>query len=83
MEPFPKIKSIVQLYDLLPGNERIITDVLRDLVRENLPGHCKEKISYNVPFFYGKKAFASFGRPLYRGAELKKACYWGFGTAIN
>jgi hypothetical protein len=52
---FPKIKSLVQLYDLLPENERIITDVLRQIVKENLPVSCKEKISYNVPFFYGKK----------------------------
>lgn len=52
--PF-KIKSIVQLYDLLPENERIITDVLRQIIKETLPAYCKEKISYNVPFFYGNK----------------------------
>lgn len=52
---FPKIKSLVQLYDLLPENERIITDVLRQIIKENLPSSCKEKISYNVPFFYGNK----------------------------
>jgi hypothetical protein len=50
-----KIKSIVQLYESLPENERVIMDVLRQLVKENLPAGCKEKISYNVPFFYGKK----------------------------
>jgi Domain of unknown function (DU1801) len=53
---FPnKIKSLVQLYDLLPENERIILDVLRQIVKETLPEYCKEKISYNVPFFYGNK----------------------------
>ena len=52
---FPKIKSLVQLYALLPENERIITDVLRQIIKENLPDYCKEKISYNVPFFYGNK----------------------------
>ncbi len=50
-----KIKSLVQLYELLPENERVITDVLRQIVKENLPAGCKEKIAYNVPFFYGKK----------------------------
>lgn len=30
-------------------------DVLRQIIRENLPSTCKEKIAYNVPFFYGKK----------------------------
>ena len=50
-----KIRSIVDLYDLLPENERIIVDVLRQLIIDHLPADCKEKISYNVPFFYGKK----------------------------
>ena len=52
---FPKIRSLIQLYDLLTENERIITDVLRHIIKENLPAYCKEKISYNIPFFYGKK----------------------------
>lgn len=50
-----KIISLVQLYALLPENERLITDVLRQIVKENLPAGCKEKIAYNVPFFCGKK----------------------------
>lgn len=53
---FPKIKSLVQLYNVLPTEERIITDVLRQIVNENLPAYCKEKISYNVPFFYGNRS---------------------------
>jgi Domain of unknown function (DU1801) len=50
-----KIKSLLELYEVLPENERIIVDVLRQIITENLPVTCKEKISYNVPFFYGKK----------------------------
>ena len=50
-----KIKSLSQLYDLLPENELMTVDILRQLIIENLPAHCKEKISYNVPFFYGNK----------------------------
>jgi len=46
---------MVDLYGLLPENERIIVDVLRQLIIDHLPAYCKEKISYNVPFFYGKK----------------------------
>ncbi|MEO7043679.1 MAG: hypothetical protein ABI091_00125 [Ferruginibacter sp.] len=53
---FPKIKSVMQLFELLPVEERIITDVLRQIVIENLPAYCKEKISYNVPLFFGNKA---------------------------
>jgi hypothetical protein len=51
----PKIKSLLQLFELLPENERIIVDVLRQIIIENLPAGCKEKISYNVPFFSGNK----------------------------
>jgi len=54
MKPF-KINSLVQLFTMLPENERIIVDVLRQIVIENLPSYCKEKMSFNVPFFYGKK----------------------------
>jgi len=50
-----KIKSILQLYEMLPEMELMIVDVLRSLVKDTLPDYCKEKISYNVPFFYGKK----------------------------
>ncbi len=50
-----KIKSLLQLNDHLTANEQIILDVLRQIITENLPSYCKEKISYNVPYFYGNK----------------------------
>jgi hypothetical protein len=50
-----KITSLVQLFDRLPENERIIVDVLRQIISENLPNYCKEKLAFNVPFFYGHK----------------------------
>jgi hypothetical protein len=50
-----KIRSLVQLFDMLPENERIIVDVLREIVLDTLPSYCKEKISFNVPYFYGNK----------------------------
>jgi hypothetical protein len=50
-----KIKSILQLYDAVPEHERIMVDVLRQIISSHLPAYCKEKISYNVPFFYGNK----------------------------
>lgn len=57
MKPQPSIKinSLVQLFELLPEEERIIVDVLRQIIRNNLPVTFKEKISYNVPFFYGRR----------------------------
>lgn len=50
-----KIISIPQLYEVLPEPERLILDVLRQIVKANLPATYKEKISFNVPFFYGKR----------------------------
>ncbi len=51
-----KITSLLQLYELLPDNERMIVDVLREIIKEQLPANGREKISYNVPFFYGNKS---------------------------
>lgn len=50
-----RIRTLLQLYEAIPEQERIIVDVLRQIINENLPGYCKEKISFNVPFFYGNK----------------------------
>ena len=50
-----KIKSLTQFFDQLTEEERIIVDVLRQIILEQLPPYCREKISYNVPYFYGKR----------------------------
>ena len=38
----------------LPDNELVIVEFLRDLVFECIP-HCKERLSYNVPYYYGNQ----------------------------
>lgn len=43
-------QSVVEFIDYLPNEEREITLILRDLIRETLP-QCSEKLSYNVPFY--------------------------------
>jgi hypothetical protein len=50
-----KITSLLNLFDRLPANERIIVDVLRQIIIENLPPYCKEKLAFNVPYFHGKR----------------------------
>jgi hypothetical protein len=50
-----KIKNLSELYDFLPETERLIVDILRQIISENLPAYCNEKISYNVPYFYGHR----------------------------
>ena len=75
---FPKIRSHVELYDLLPENERIITDVLRHIIKENLPAYCNEKISYNVPFFYGNKGICIIWPANVPRGGVKKGVLLGF-----
>lgn len=75
---FPKIRSLVQLYELLPENERVITDVLRQIIKDNLPAYCKEKISYNVPFFYGKKGICIIGPATVPRGGIRNGVLFGF-----
>ena len=80
-----KIKSLVQLYDLLPENEKIIVDVLRHIVIDTLPAYCKEKISFNVPYFYGKKGICIIWPSAVPGGGIKKGVLLGFwhGNKLN
>lgn len=50
-----KIRSLVEFWDRLPDNERIIVDILRQIILENIPPTCKEKLSWNVPFYQGRR----------------------------
>lgn len=73
-----KIKSITQLYDLLPENERILVDVLRGIIKETLPPSCKEKISFNVPYFYGRKGICIIWPATIPRGGIKQGVLLGF-----
>ena len=73
-----KIKSILQLYDAIPEHQRIIVDVLRAIVAEQLPAYCKEKISYQVPFFYGHKGICIIWPAAVPRGGIKKGVLFGF-----
>jgi hypothetical protein len=73
-----KIRSLVQLYELLPEEERIITDVLRQVIADALPAYCKEKISYNVPFFYGNRSICLVWPSTIPRGGIKKGVLLGF-----
>jgi hypothetical protein len=75
---FPKVKSIVQLYELITEGEKIIVDVLRQIVSENLPAYCKEKISYNVPFFYGNRSICIIWPASIPRGGIKEGVLLGF-----
>jgi Domain of unknown function (DU1801) len=73
-----KIKSPLQLLDILPENERIIVDILRQIIIENLPPYCKEKISFNVPYFYGKKGICIIWPATVPRGGIKEGVLLGF-----
>jgi hypothetical protein len=73
-----KIRSVVELFEMLPERERIIVDVLRQIILENLPSYCKEKISYNVPFFYGKKGICIIWPATIPRGGIQKGVLLGF-----
>jgi hypothetical protein len=73
-----KITSLSALYDLMPDHERIMVDVLRQLIKESLPGYCREKISYNVPFFYGNKGICIIWPATIPRGGIKSGVLLGF-----
>jgi len=81
----PKIQSFAHLYELLPDNERLIVDVLRVLITSNLPPYCKEKISFNVPYFYGNKGICIIWPSTIPRGGIKKGVLLGFwyGNKLN
>src|SRR5258706_6781862 len=73
-----KIKSLLELFEILAEYEPIIVKVLRQIILENLPVHCKEKISYNVPFFYGKKGICIIWPASIPRGGIKEGVLLGF-----
>jgi hypothetical protein len=80
-----KIISISQFYELLPENERLIVDVLRQIISENLPSYCKEKLSHNVPYFYGNKGICIIWPASIPRGGVKNGVLLGFwyGNKLN
>lgn len=80
-----KIKNLVDLFTILPEDEKIIVDVLRQIIIETLPGYCKEKISYNVPFFYGNKGICIIWPSTVPRGGIKNGVLLGFwhGNKLN
>lgn len=83
--PPHKIRSLLQLFDLLPEQERIIVDVLRQIVLENLSSGCKEKLAYNVPYFYGRRGICIIWPSTIPRGGIKQGVLLGFwqGNKLN
>src|SRR5215218_432530 len=87
MKPVPntKIKTVLQLFEHLPDEERIIVDVLRQIVLEHLPPGAVEKIAYNVPLFRCKRAICLIWPASIPRGGIKKGVLLGFwyGNRMN
>ena len=73
-----KIRNLTEFMERLPENESIMVDVLREIVNEQLPKYCKEKISYNVPYFYGKKGICIIWPSAIPRGGIKEGVLLGF-----
>jgi Domain of unknown function (DU1801) len=73
-----QVKNFIELFSILPQEEKIIVDVLRQIIIEQLPSYCKEKISYNVPFFYGNRGICIVWPATVPRGGIKKGVLLGF-----
>ncbi len=68
----------MQLYEAIPSHERIMVDVLRQIITATLPAYCKEKIAYNVPYFYGYKGICIIWPAAIPRGGIRKGVLLGF-----
>jgi hypothetical protein len=73
-----KFRSFIEFWEYLPENERMVVDVLRQIVLKNLPSHCKEKLSYNVPYYYGKRRICLIWPGAVPWGGIKEGVLFGF-----
>lgn len=73
-----KFQSPVELFEFLPRDEALLTDVLRQITIETLNGYGKEKLSYNVPFFYGNKSICLIFPASVPRSGVKRGVLFGF-----
>lgn len=78
LEASIKIKSLSHLYEVLPADERLTVDVLRQIIIAHLPPHCGEKISFNVPYFYGNRGICLVWPAFIPRGGIKKGVLLGF-----
>jgi hypothetical protein len=80
-----KVKSTLDLFEVLPQYEWLMVDVLRQIILDTLPANCKEKIAYNVPYFYGHKGICIVWPATIPRGGIKSGVllgYW-YGCRLN
>lgn len=73
-----KIQYVHELIGIIPEEEWLILEVLRGIVIERLAGYGKEKIAYNVPYFYGNKGICIIWPAGIPRGGIKEGVLFGF-----
>jgi hypothetical protein len=62
-----------------------MVDVLRQIILENLPDNCKEKLAWHVPCYYGKRMICIIWPASIPRGGIKKGVLLGFaqGTKLK
>jgi hypothetical protein len=78
-----KFQSLTELWCFLPQHERIITDILRQIITENLPKNYKEKLAWNVPCYYVNKRICIIWPASIPGGGVKEGVLLGFSQGFR
>ena len=70
--------NLVEFWERLPEDERLMVDILRQIIMENLPENCKEKLAWNVPCYYGKRMICIIWPASVPRGGIKKGVLLGF-----
>lgn len=73
-----RFKSFLEFWEYLPEEHRITVDVLRQITRKHLPHYCTEKLTNNVPYFFGKKRICMIWPASIPGGGVKRGVLFGF-----
>jgi hypothetical protein len=69
--------TLAELLDYLGEEQREVVLFLREIILECIP-NCKEKLAYNVPFFYGHSRICYLWPAAVPGGEVAKGVAIGF-----
>lgn len=74
-------KTVEEFLDFLPEDELEIVSFLREVIMEAIP-HCREKLAYNVPYYWGRKriCFLWPGSVLWGSKNLYSGVRLGFAN---
>jgi hypothetical protein len=78
-----KFHSLTEVWCFLPQHERIITDILRQIITENLPKNYKEKLAWNVPCYYVNKRICIIWPASIPGGGVKEGVLLGFSQGYR